>query len=110
MNLTLRAEPVPVHIDATGVARVGGTRVTLDTVIGAFNDGATPETIAYQYPSLTLADIYAVITYYLRAREEVDVYLAERQAKSEQVQRENEARFDPNGIRTRLLARRSEQR
>ncbi|MEP0758427.1 DUF433 domain-containing protein [Trichocoleus sp. DQ-A2] len=43
---------------------MGGTRVTLDTVVAAFNSGATAEEIVFQYPSLQLANIYAVISYY----------------------------------------------
>ncbi len=47
--------------------RVAGTRVTLETVVAAFCHGATAEQIAHDYP-LELADIYAVITFYLRQR------------------------------------------
>ena len=57
MTLTTATEDIPFQIDADGVARVGGTRVALDTVIAAFSDGATAEEIAQQYPSLNLADI-----------------------------------------------------
>jgi uncharacterized protein (DUF433 family) len=106
MALSIEAVPVPVKINADGVALVGGTRVTLDTVVGAFNEGATPEEIMQRYPSLRLADIYAVISYYLRQREEVDAYLSQRQQQAEEVRRQNEARFDMRGVRERLLARR----
>lgn len=53
------------------MARVGGTRVTLDTLVAAFEQGATTEEIAQQYPSPGLADVYSVIGYYLRRRDEV---------------------------------------
>jgi uncharacterized protein (DUF433 family) len=86
--------------------RVGATRVTLDTVVGAFLDGATPEEICYQYPSLSLADIYAVIGYYLNHQSEIDHYLAERQASAAQVRAQHEKEFPSGGIRERLLARR----
>lgn len=109
MNLTPRAEPVPVQMDSDGVARVGGTRVTLDTVVFSFNNGATAEEIVQQYPALKLADVYATIAYYLRAKEEVDSYLRQRQSQAEAVRRENEARFNPIGIRERLLSRLSEK-
>ena len=98
--------PVPLAADANGVVRVGRTRVTLDTVIGAFLDGATAEEITYQYPSLHLADVYAVIAYYLRRPSEVDAYLQRRKLQAESVRKQNEARFDPHGVRDRLLARR----
>lgn len=107
MTLTLSLETIPLTKDADGVIRVGNTRVTLDTVITAFLEGATPEEIVHQYPSLDLTDVYAVITYYLRRRAEVDAYLQERQEQAERVREENEYRFDPSGIRERLLARRA---
>jgi hypothetical protein len=80
--------------------------VTLDTVIAAFVAGATPEEIAQQFPSLGLADVYQVIAYYLRRPSEVDGYLQQRRAHRVVVRAENERRFDPDGVRARLLARR----
>ncbi len=106
MTLTITAEPVPLLTDKDGVVRVGGTRVTLDTVVAAFNEGATAEEIVQQYPSLQLADVYAVISYYLRNQSEVETYLKKRQQQAEEIRKQNEARFDPHGIRERLLARR----
>jgi uncharacterized protein (DUF433 family) len=100
------SKPVPIRINKDGVARVGGTRVTLDTVVEAFKEGASPEEIVQQYPSLQLVDVYAVITYYLQATEEVEAYLRERQQRAEAVRRENEASFNPEGVLDRLLARR----
>jgi uncharacterized protein (DUF433 family) len=107
MELVISAEPVPLRLDEQGVMRVGGTRVTLHTVISAYRGGETPEVIARQYPSVSLADIYAVITYYLRHREEVDAYLSRQEEEADRTRREMEARFDPAGVRERLLARRS---
>ena len=95
---------VPLETDADGVVRVGDTRVTLDTVITTFKNGATAEEIAQQYP-LHLADIYAVISYYLRHTQAVEDYLSKRQEQAVKVREENETRFDPTGIRERLLAR-----
>ena len=104
---TLIAEPPPFQMDEDGVWRVGKTRVQLDTVIGAFHNGCTAEEILLKYPSLGLTDIYAVITYYLWHREAVEAYLEERRQLTEQVRRENEARFPSQGVRERLLARRA---
>ena len=106
MTLTIEMQPLPLTVDAGSVIRVGGTRVTLDTVFGAFADGATPEEIAYQYPSLRLSDIYSVISYDLQQRAEVEAYLAQRHERAAAIQRQNEARFDPQGIRDCLQARR----
>lgn len=107
MSLVIAAESVPLRTDADGVVRVRGSRVTLDTVVAAFKEGATAEEIAQQYPSIELADVYAVISYYLRRFQEVDAYLRERLRESEEVRRQNESRFDPQGVRDRLLARRT---
>lgn len=49
MTLTIAADPAPITIDEHGVARVGGTRVTLDTVITAFQLGETAQSIALNY-------------------------------------------------------------
>jgi uncharacterized protein (DUF433 family) len=109
VSLSLRAEPVPIHINAHGVALIANTRVTLDTVVIAFRQGATAEEIAQRFPSLTLSDVYSVIAYYLRSQAEVDAYVDERLRKADAVRQEYEARFDPTGIRERLLARRKSQ-
>jgi uncharacterized protein (DUF433 family) len=106
-QLVIAAEPVPLEADADGVVRVAGTRVTLDTVVAAFRQGATAEEIVYQYPSLDLADVYAVLAYYLQSQAQVDAYLCRRQGQADRVRKENEARFDPHGIRERLTARRA---
>ena len=100
-------EIVPVETDADGVIRVSKTRVTLDTIVIAFNEGATAEEITQQYPSVPLADVYSVIGYYLRRSSDVNAYLNRRQQQAEQVQKENEIRFNPVGVRERLIARRA---
>ena len=106
MALTITVEEIPLERDMDSVVRVGKTRVTLDTVVGAFQDGATAEEIVQRYASLKLADVYLVIGFYLRRQAEVDEYLRERQAHAEEVRRENETRFDHIGLRDRLMARR----
>ena len=97
--------PVPLSQDQAGVLRVTGTRVSLDSVIYAFNEGATPEEIVQQYPTLDLKDVYAVISYYLQNRDEVETYIDQRKVDRQELRKEIESRFDPIGIRERLLAR-----
>src|SRR6266446_4299766 len=98
MSLEIEALPVPLRTDEHGVMRVGKTRVPLDTVVYAFNEGASPEEIVMSYPSLDLADIYAVVTYYLHNRTEVDAYLSQREAEATRLRDENEKRFPQEGI------------
>ena len=108
MSLVLENQPVPLEIDEDRIVLVGGTRVMLDTVIEAFLEGATAEEIAQQYPFLSLSDIYSVISYYLNHRDQVHKYLQRRKRKTQEVRDQNEARFDPEGIRDRLLARKDD--
>ena len=110
MTLSVAAEPIPLTVDADGVARVGGTRVTLDTVVRAFKRGDSPEQIAESYSTLRLADVYAVITYYLRHEPEVEAYLRQRQQQGDEAHELIESMSDRRAIRERLRTRRDEQR
>lgn len=109
MSLTLVNEQTPLKTGSDGVVRVGKTRVTLESVIAAFNEGATAEEIVYRYPSLHLADVYAVISYYLRRPGEVEEYVKQRRQIGKQVRLQNRDFFHLDGIRARLLARRDKQ-
>ena len=105
MGLALRKEPVPIETDINGAIRISGSRVTLDSVVSAFNAGATAEEIACQYPTLKLPDVYAVITYYLRQQKDVDAYLLKRRKASKRIRQTNQDRFGMIGVRERLLTR-----
>ena len=105
MTISIAKETIPLNVDPDGVIRIANTRVTLDSVVAAFLEGATAEEIAHQYPTLELADIYAVISYYLRRRPEVEAYLQQRQQVAEKIRKQNESRFPPQSIRARLLTR-----
>jgi uncharacterized protein (DUF433 family) len=108
MPFTVQAEAPPIREDADGAVRVGASRVLLELVIRAFQDGATPETIVQRYSTLALADVYAVITYYLRHRSEIEAYLAERERQAEEIRRLLEGQQgDLSEIRARLQARRT---
>jgi uncharacterized protein (DUF433 family) len=109
MALAIVAEPAPLETGTDGVVRIGKTRVTLDTVVAVFQQGTTAEEIVYRYPSLKLADVYATIAFYLKHQPEVETYLERRQQQAQEVRKINEARFDPQGLRDRLLARKAEQ-
>jgi uncharacterized protein (DUF433 family) len=103
--MVTKTEIIPLESDTDGVIRVSNTRVTLDTLITAFKDGATAEEIVQQYPTVPLADVYYVIGYYLHKRDEVEEYLEKRKQEADELQKQMETRFDPAGIRERLLAR-----
>lgn len=109
MTFAIVAEFAPLEANEDGVILVGKTRVTLDTVVAVFKQGATAEEIVYRYPSLNLADVYATIAFYLKHQSEVEAYLQQRRHQAEEVRAVNQANFDPQGLRDRLLARRSDQ-
>jgi uncharacterized protein (DUF433 family) len=98
-------EIIPLETDEDGVIRISQTRVTLDTIVTAFKDGATAEEIAQQYPTVPLADVYYVIGYYLHRKEDVEIYLGKREKEADELQNQMEARFNPVGIRERLTAK-----
>ena len=96
-------------IDTDGVARIAKTRVTLDTVILAFEQGATAEEIAYRYPILKLSDVYSAIGFYLNHQDDVAIYLQQRQQQAKEIRILNEQKFNPKTLHARLLARRAEK-
>jgi uncharacterized protein (DUF433 family) len=88
----LQTEAPPVRLESTGALRVGKSRVLLELVIRAFKDGATPEAIVQQFPTAFLADIYAVIAYYLRHLDDIEEHLIEREELGSEVRQQVELR------------------
>ena len=60
---------------------IAGSRVSLDSVIYAFLEGSSPETIVDSFDTLSLEQVYGAITYYLSHRSEVDAYLEKRRVR-----------------------------
>jgi uncharacterized protein (DUF433 family) len=89
-----------------GTLRVGNTRVSLDSVVYAYNRGEDAAEIQRAFDTLSLADIHAAIAYYLHNREKVDRYLAKRAAEFEKSRAEDRARPD-HITREMLLARKN---
>ena len=88
-----------VSTDAHGVMRVGNSRVMLDSVLAAFQQGHSPESIRNQYPSLTLEEVYGAITFYLAHQDEIHDYLR----RQDQVWEQWRGRTDlPNPLIERL--------
>lgn len=107
MSIAIQSEKPPLIEDEHGAIRVGGSRVLLDLVVHAFQDGAAPETIVQQYPSLSLSDTYAAVAYYLRHKTEVESYLASREAQAQSIRAKVEStQPDLTEIRNRLNTRR----
>jgi uncharacterized protein (DUF433 family) len=109
MDFIIHVDPVPLQIDADGEVRVGGTRVLMHLVVQSIREGLSSEVIVQMYSSLQLADVHAVIAYYLRHQAEVDEYLRQREREAEHVRQLNLARFPPDGVRERLVTRLEEK-
>ncbi|HEY3820321.1 MAG TPA: DUF433 domain-containing protein [Polyangiaceae bacterium] len=105
-----QAKLPPLLTEPDGVVRISGTRVSLETVVAAFDAGATAEEIVQRYPSLDLAAVYGAIAYILDNRSEVDAYVTTRRRDAQTLQVKIETRLPSQGIRERLLARRTSDR
>src|SRR5947209_8156675 len=81
-GLALHTDPPPLRADDGGGFRVGASRVRLDLVVEQYENGMTPEDMVRAYDSLDLADVYGVIAYYLRHRDEVRAYLKRREEEA----------------------------
>jgi uncharacterized protein (DUF433 family) len=104
-GLSLHADRLPLRVDEGGQIRVGNSRINLDLVVEQYENGMTPEDMVRAYDTLVLADVYAVIGYYLRHRDEVRAYLKRREEEAVALQAQIEAER-PRIAREELLARR----
>ncbi len=108
MTLPTPVVPVPLSDDGRGGVRVGKGLFPLEILIHEYGEGADPESIVHAYPALDLADVYAVIAYYLRHRAEVDAYVRRRDEAGAALQREIEVKQTGRGsLREKLLGRRA---
>ena len=92
-----------------GSIRVGNTRVLLDLVVYAFNEGRTPEEIVINYPTLKLSEVYGAITYYLENQKQIDNYVAQRENEAQQLWAKIESEPNQKLLRQKLLAQRAQK-
>lgn len=104
--LPLHAERPPLRVDEGGAVRVGSSRISLDLIVEQYENGMTSEDMVRAYDTPVLADVHAVIAYYLRHRDEVRTYLKHRAKEAEALRAKIEAER-PRVTREELLARRS---
>src|SRR5262245_37675664 len=104
-GLPLHAVSPPLRVDEGGAVRVGTTRISLDLIVEQYENGMTPEDMVRAYDCLELADVYALLAYYLRHRDEVRAYLKRRVEEAEALRAKIEAER-PRVSREELLARR----
>ena len=109
MVMVETTQPVPLTTWEDGSIRLTGSRVTLDSIVYQFQQGASAEEIAENFGPVSLRDVYAAISYYLAHREEVEEYLHRREAAGDAAQDRFESKLDSQAtkaaMRERLLAR-----
>lgn len=104
-RLPLPVDPPPLRADEGGVIRVGWSRISLDLIVEEYENGMAPEDMIRAYDTLELADVHAVIAYYLRHQDEVEAYLRRREEEARALRARIEAER-PRISREELLARR----
>jgi len=82
---------VPLTAMENGTIRVTGSRVSLEAVVYQYEQGNSAEQIQESFPALRLADIHAVISYYLNHREQVNEYLRDQEKKARAVREDIES-------------------
>ena len=76
----------PLSISEGGTIRIASTRVSLDSVVHHYQQGATAEEIALRFPALRLADIHSCLAYYLNHQEKVHEYMVRQQQRADELQ------------------------
>ncbi len=112
MTALEKVQVVPFVVTEYGTIRIADSRVSLDTVVYHYEQGACPEEIVNRFPSLRLADVYAAIAYYLSHTEEIKEYLRQQESEADELQSQIES--DPKHqaamavLRERIKQRRAE--
>jgi len=96
---------VPLLASEDGTMRIAGTRVSLDSVLHHYQQGATAEEIALRFPALRLADIHACLAYFLNHPEPVEKYLDQRRQQADDLQ----ARISADPLQQQGVARMRER-
>lgn len=99
----------PLEYGTDGTIRIHGSRVTLDSIIHAFQQGATAEQIQDSFPSVNLQAVYGAIAYYLEQREKIDAYLRVQEQAAHSLRQDVESRPEVSTFRERIRARRTQK-
>lgn len=106
MQPALKSDPPPMGEDPHGVIRIAGTRVTLESLVEMYDQGASAEEIALSFDVLDLHEVYTVLGYYLAHRSALDEYRGRQRQAGAQARAQAERRCPPTEIRARLATRR----
>jgi uncharacterized protein (DUF433 family) len=72
---------------------VGGSRISLDSIVYAWRRGASPDCIQKSFPLLTLEEVYGAITFYLANNDEIDAYLIQEEIETEKMRQASREKF-----------------
>ncbi len=72
-----------------GQPRIDGTRLSVRRIAILYKHGFTPEEIADQYEQLTLAQIYAALSYYHANQKEIEIDIAAEEAEYDRLEKEH---------------------
>jgi uncharacterized protein (DUF433 family) len=106
MHLAAARFSHPLREDPDGTIRVGHSRVTLQAVVDAYQQGASPEEIALRYPVLALEQVYATISFYLANEVALCEYLEAHRSSTAAAREQAERRPTVAQLRDKLRARR----
>lgn len=113
MAIVESTQELPLTVTADGTIKISGSRVSLDSVIFNYRQGATVEEIAMRFLGLRLADIHSCIAYFLNHQEEVNKYLADREQSAadlrERITSDPLQQQGVNEMRERIKARQAER-
>lgn len=85
--MILASIPTKQHIEQRDKEYwIAGTRISLDSVVYSFLNGESPESIAQNFPLLSLEQVYGAIAFYLANRELVDDYLKKNEVEFQRLQ------------------------
>jgi uncharacterized protein (DUF433 family) len=107
MMVSMNEAKTYVRTDEHGAMRIGQSRVLLESVIYAFQEGHSPETIRQQYPALSLEEIYGAIAFYLGNQESIHEYLQRQERLWEELRQKAEQNPSPVVDRLRSLRKAS---
>ncbi len=102
-------QTVPLTVWKDGSIRVKGSRLLVDIIINSHQCGECPEHISESFPAVSVAEVYAIIAYYLTHKAKFEKYLAKREKEAEEIKKRIESlpnyRERGNQIRKMLIIR-----
>jgi uncharacterized protein (DUF433 family) len=98
----------PLWTDPDGTVRFKGSRITLDTLVGSLRKGYSVDDIQDSFPTLSIAQIYGGIAWYLNNQAAADEYLKQREIEADLLRRKIQSQPQYVALTKKLLERREQ--